>query len=191
MPRTLDAATIAALQDPVIRWVVIVRIETPSLTLLMTSGDNDLTYNSETYTPGTLGNISPVTEGGLQDSAISITFSGVDVSTLAVAASQDFLNSPVMVRLIPHDDTWQPVGDGILMFDGFTSDAPSISYGSKSEIGVSCKGKFAALDRARSERYSDAEQQRKYPGDLGMQYAASVANKDVVWPASSFFESAE
>ena len=72
MPRTLDAATIAALQDPVIRWVVIVRIETPSLTLLMTSGDNDLTYNSETYTPGTLGNISPVTEGGLQDSAIEL-----------------------------------------------------------------------------------------------------------------------
>lgn len=189
MSRTIDAATIAAIQNPLVRWVVIVRIETPSLTLKMTSGSNDIVYNSETYTPGTLGAISPVTEQGLNNSAVGITFSGVDLSTLAAAASQDFLNSPVMVRIIPHDDDWLPVGDGILLFDGFTSDAPSISYGSTSEVGVTCKGKFAALDRARSERYSDAEQQRKYPGDLGMQYAASVANKEVIWPASSFFES--
>ena len=188
MPRTIDAATITAIQDATVRWVVIVRIETPGLTLLMTSGSNDLVYNSETYVPGTLGNISPVSEDGLQDSAISVSFSGVDSSTLAAAAAQDFINSPVMVRIIPHDEDWVPVGDGILLFDGFTTEAPSISYGRESEVSVSCKGKFAALDRNRSERYSDAEQQRKYPGDLGMQYAASVANKEVTWPASSFFE---
>lgn len=188
MPRTIDAATIAAIQDRLVRWVVIVKIETPSLDILMTSGDNDLSYGGDVYLPGTLGNISPVSEDGLQDSAISLTFSGVDAATLAAAGSQDFLNSPVMVRLIPHDENWQPVGGGILIFDGFTSDAPSISWGNESQVAVSCRGKFAALDRQRSERYSDAEQQRKYPGDLGMQYAASVANKDVVWPASSFFE---
>ena len=39
-----------------------------------------------------------------------------------------------------------------------------------------------------SKRESDQDQQAKYPGDLGMQYATTVSSKTIVWPASEWFE---
>jgi len=188
MSRTLDAATIAALQTGIIRPIVLVKIVTPTFTLRMSSDNQDTAFGGETYQYGTLGNISPVNEAGMSDSGISLTFSGVDLSTLALSSRQDFLNCPVTITILLHDEDWQPIGTGIELFDGYTSSAPSISYGNSSEVSIQCMGKFDALNRPRSERYSDAEQQRKHPGDLGLQYAANVANKDVVWPASSFFD---
>lgn len=213
MPRTLSPDTIAALSSGSPRFSVLVRIETPSLTLRMTSDTGPVVFGGETYTPGTLGGIGTVKEGGkMEDTSIGIDFSGVDVPTLAVAASPDFLNSPVSVWLLVSGGTIPAKlrGDAIdvtadsviltademgnifrghiLLFSGFTAGAPSISYGQESRVVVQCKGKFSALDRARTERYADADQQRKYPGDLGMQYASIVASREVVWPAASWYE---
>lgn len=186
MPRTLSPDTIAALSSGSPRFSVLVRIETPSLTLRMTSDTGPVVFGGETYTPGTLGGIGTVKEGGkMEDTSIGIDFSGVDVPTLAVAASPDFLNSPVSVWLLVAGGGYS---GSILLFSGFTAGAPSISYGQESRVVVQCKGKFSALDRSRTERYADADQQRKYPGDLGMQYASIVASREVVWPAASWYE---
>lgn len=205
--RTLTPETIAALNSGQVKFIVLASIITPSLAIRMTSDtsgtvfvsgggwDDALTWDdasiwddyegSELYVSGTLGSISDIDESKPEETGIAITFSGVDIPTLSAAAMPDFINSPVKVRLLVS-------GGGnsgsILLFDGVTSNAPSISYGNESKITVSCQGKFAALNRSRSERYADAEQQRKYPGDLGMQYASTVASKEVIWPAASFFD---
>ena len=101
MPRTLSPDTIAALSSGSPRFAVLVRIQTPSLTLRMTSDTIPVSFGGETYTPGTLGGIGTVKEGGkMEDTSIGIDFSGVDVPTLAVAASPDFLNSPVSVWMV-------------------------------------------------------------------------------------------
>ena len=41
----------------------------------------------------------------------------------------------------------------------------------------------AELDRPMPLRYSDADQQRLYPGDLGCQYAAQTTEKTVIFPS--------
>lgn len=205
--RTLTPETIDALNSGQVKFIVLVSIITPSISLRMTSDtsntvfltdggwDDTLTWDdakiwddyegAELYVTGSLGNISDVSESKPDDTGIAITFSGVDVPTLAAAAMPDFINSPVKVYLLVSGGG---SSGSILLFDGVTNNAPSISYGNKTEIAVSCQGKFAALNRTRSERYADAEQQRKYPGDLGMQYASTVASREVIWPAASFFD---
>lgn len=205
MPRTLSASTIAALESDSVRFVVLVKIEAPGGDILMTSEgsetvailttgwDDNSTWNDlltwsdsqggEVFLPGTLGGISEVEEsqgaGG-----ISLTFSGVDIATLSAAASPAFINSPVKVYLKVSAGT---EGGVIMLFDGVCSRAPSISYGNNSTVTVSCQGKFAAMNRNRSERYSNADQQAKYPGDLGLEYAATVSSKEVIWPSSAWF----
>lgn len=209
MPRTLSADTIAALESGQCKFIVLVKIESPTLTLRMTSSpvdtyfittgawidskiwdDDDVWYDAggaEVYLPGTLGKISPVGEStDISDAGISLTFSGVDVTTLSVSAAPDFINSPVSVVLLISSDVSATAGSFIL-FEGFVTNSPSISYGANSTVVVSCQGKFAALDRERSERYSDQEQQRKHPGDLGLQYATTVSSKEVIWPSASWF----
>jgi len=213
MPRTLSPEAIAALSSGSPRFVVLVRIETPTLTLRMTSDTGPVTFGGETYTPGTLGSIGTVREGSdMTETTIGIDFSGVDLPTLAVAAAPGFINSPVSVWLrvgtgnafavfradstiVTADSTIHTADEmgsilwgDMLLFSGFTSGAPNISYGQESRVMVQCKGKFAALDRPRTERYADQDQRRKYPGDLGMQYAAQVASKEVIWPAASWFK---
>lgn len=212
MPRTLSPETIVALSSGSPRLSVLVRIQTPSITLRMTSDTGPVSFGGETYNPGTLGSIGAVREGhDMTETTIGIDFSGVDIPTLAVAASPDFLNSPVSVWLLASSGTIPAKlrGDSIdvtadnvtitadelggifrgsiLLFSGFTAGAPNISYGQESRVVVQCKGKFAALDRPRTERYADQDQQRKYPGDIGMQYASIVSSRDVIWPAASWF----
>ena len=186
--RTLSPDIVAAFESGAVHIIVLVEIVTPTLTVRMTSDTYDNEFNGETFVTGTLGSISAVDESGdISSTGISITFSGVDPTTLAVAASNGFLNSPVKIWLHISSDVSETEG-AMLFFDGFTTGAPSISYGNSSSVAVSCQGKFAALDRPRSERYADAEQQKKYPGDLGMQYASTVANKVVIWPAAKWFK---
>lgn len=214
MPRTLSPDTITALSSGSPRFVVLVRIQTPTLTLRMTSNSGPVAFNGEVYNPGTLGSIGAVREdANMANTLIAIDFSGVDLPTLAVAASPDFINSPVSVWLLVESGAG-PLADlrgdlttvtadntlltademngflsgSLLLFSGFTAGAPSISYGQESRVVVQCKGKFAALDRPRTERYADQDQQRKYPGDVGMQYASTVSSRDVIWPASSWFK---
>ena len=186
MPRTLSPETIAALSSGSPRFAVLVRIETPTLTLRMTSETGQVEFGGETYMPGTLGNIGAVREGSdMTETTIGIDFSGVDLPTLAVAASPGFVNSPVSVWLLVEGGGQS---GSVLLFAGFTAGAPNISYGQESRVMVQCKGKFAALDRPRTERYADQDQRRKYPGDLGMQYASTVSSREVIWPAASWFK---
>lgn len=213
MPRTLSPEAIAALSSGSPRFGVLVRIETPTLTLRMTSETGPIEFGGETYMPGTLGGIGAVHEGSdMTETTIGIDFSGVDLPTLAVAASPEFINSPVSVWLrvgtgntlavfradstiVTADSTTHTADEmggilwgSMLLFAGFTAGAPNISYGQESRVMVQCKGKFAALDRPRTERYADQDQQRKYPGDLGMQYASTVSSREVIWPAAGWFK---
>lgn len=187
MSRVIDDATVLAMQADVVRPIVLVKIATPSLNILMTSGMQDIDFGGDTYTYGTLGNISTIPEtDDLKDSSLSLTFSAVDPATIAAVSAADFVNSPVQVRVMFFDENWLSVGDGLSFFEGSAS-SQNIALGQQADITVSCKSKISTLSRPRSERYSDQDQQAKYPGDLGMQYASTVSSQDIIWPASEWF----
>ena len=84
------------------------------------------------------------------------------------------------------DENWLSVGDGLSFLEG-SARSQNIALGKQAEITVSCKSKISTLSRTRSERKSDQDQQAKYPGDLGMQYASTVSSQDIVWLASEWF----
>ena len=187
MTRLIDDATVLAMQEGVSRPVVLVKIATPLIDILMTSSMQDINFGGDTYTYGTLGNISTISEtDDIKDSSITLAFSAIDPATIAAIASPDFVNSLVSVRIMFFDNDWQSVGDGLLYFEGGAS-SQNIALGVSAEITVNCKSKLSTLSRPRSERYSDQDQQAKYPGDLGMQYATTVSSKDIVWPDSAWF----
>ena len=188
MTRIIDDATSLALQDDVTRPIVLVKIATPSGDILMCSAMQDVLFAGDTYTYGTLGAISPINEtDDLNDSSITLSFSAIDSATISAIAAPDFINSQVTVRVMYYNEQWQSVGDGLLYFEGGAA-SQNIALGETAEITVNCKSKLSTLSRPRSERYSDQDQQAKYPGDLGMQYATTVSSKTIVWPASEWFE---
>lgn len=187
MSRYIDDATVLVLQEPVKRPVVLVEIITPTIPIRMCSAMQDIEHEGETYTYGTLGNIGTVSEtDNINDAQISIDFSAVDPATISAIGANNFINSPIKVIVVFYSDSWQPVGDGLLYFEGSAA-SQNIALGQSAQITVNCKSKIASLSRPRSERYSDQEQQAKHPGDLGMQYATTVSSQEIVWPSSAWF----
>ncbi len=194
MPRTIDSGTMRAMCRADYRPIVLIEIETekapptPSSFIRLTSNNQDLTYNSQTYTAGGIGGISTLSESDdLSDAQLSIILSGVDPAIKAAATASDFLNSKVTVRIQFFNERYQSSGDGLLYFTGSVS-GQNIASGRTSEITLSCKSIIASLSRPRSERYSDQEQQAQHAGDLGMQFASELASRDIIWPAAEWFK---
>lgn len=50
------------------------------------------------------------------------------------------------------------------------------------EITISCESRFALRSRPVASQYTDRDQDRRYPGDLGFQFVAGLRNKVVTWP---------
>jgi len=188
MLRPLDNATIAALQRAYKRWIIAVAIDLPGLSLRLSSGQSNFEFNGETYTYGSLSSLGAIGEEARSKGlSLEVGVVAVDPAVMTAFANADYINSPARVYLLPHDEDWNIIGGGILFFDGVLVDS-SLSYGRKPEVRLRCGSSADSAFRVRSERYSDAEQQAKYPGDLGMQYAAEVGFAQVIWPAASFYE---
>ncbi len=50
------------------------------------------------------------------------------------------------------------------------------------EVSVMCESLFSLRSRPVVSQYTDADQQRRFPGDLGFNFVASLRNKVVTWP---------
>jgi hypothetical protein len=67
-------------------------------------------------------------------------------------------------------------------------DQPTCEHGKTGMIEVTVTDESADWTRVRSERYTDQDQQAVYPGDKGFEFVSSIASKEVIWPASTFFD---
>ena len=188
MTRLVDSNTLRAMTRDDYRPVVLVEIVSPSLNIRLTSNTQDVVFDTDTYTAGLLSGIGEISETtDLKDAQTAITFSGIDAAIKAAVVASDFINSSVTIRIQFFNQNWQSSGDGIIYFSGAVA-SQNIASGQTSSITVSCKSRIASMSRPRSERYSDQEQQAQYPGDLGMQYAAELASKEIIWPSAAWFK---
>lgn len=150
------------------------------------SGYGDLTWGSNTYSGvGTLGAISNVSEGSeISARGITVSMSGIpsDLISLVLAdvrqgavgkVHMGFLNSSGVV-----------IDDPILMFEG-KLDVPSIQEGGDtSTITLTYESRLIDLQRARESRYTNEDQQRAFPGDLGCEFIPSLQEAQITWGRS-------
>jgi hypothetical protein len=67
-------------------------------------------------------------------------------------------------------------------------DLLSCEHGATGSITVTIRDNLADWARPRIERYTDQDQQARYPGDKGFEYVTAIADKEIIWPASSFYD---
>jgi hypothetical protein len=65
-------------------------------------------------------------------------------------------------------------------------DQMSIDLGETAAVTVRLENRMADWERPRVRRYTDEDQQRAYPGDLGFQFLTATVDKDIVWPGSNW-----
>lgn len=191
MSRGLSSSFITALNQPNVRFLFLCRLEFDGGTIAFNSTLREITYNTVTYTGlGTLGNVSPIEENlSMDPSEFEVSLSAVNDSLVSAILAEEFLNRKAVCLIGVMDENDQII-DTTSYFNG-KMDSVRGSIGDRSHITVTVRDEISDWNRPRIERYTDRDQQRKYPGDLGFEYVPQVANKKVIWPASTWFEKYE
>lgn len=146
------------------------------------SGRGDLSFNSEIYTGvGDLGKISEVEEGVDQRAfGISLEISGVPSANISLALSEELQNRKAQVWLGFFDSNYALITSPVLLFRG-RMDTMDIKLGKTATIVVTAESRLIDWGRARIRRYTDADQQERFPGDKGFQFVSDTTEKQIVW----------
>ena len=146
------------------------------------SGRGDLTFNAEIYKGlGDLGKISQIEEG-IEQRAFGTAFqlSGIPPSNISLALSEELQNRKLEVWLGFFDSDYILVVDPILLFRG-RMDTMDVKLGKTATIVVTAESRLIDWARPRIRRYTDGDQQERFPGDLGFQFTSDAADKEIVW----------
>lgn len=130
---------------------------------------------------GNLGGIEAITEDVSQEAhGLGFSLSGIPAEYISIALAENYKGRSVKVWIAPLSSEFTVIADPVLVFTG-RMDTMDIELGETATISVNAESRHIDQDRARIRRYTDADQQAEYPGDLGFEFVNQAASKEIVW----------
>lgn len=182
MARDLPTAVATAIAQPVVRLAFFAEFQFASGTLRVWTGAGNKSWSAQTWSGvGEFAGLSPVDET-TEIGAAGLTFSlnGISSSLLALALDDAYRGRACKLWLAILDAN-DAVVDAHQIFAGRMDVMSIVDGGETGSITLQAENRLVDLTRARSLRYTDAEQQRLFPGDLGCAYVAKLAEKPIYW----------
>jgi len=187
MKRDLSAGLETASQAPLLRPIFLFEGDFIDGFVRLWDGIGPLVWGDKTFDG--VGLLAPTISSSeetdeIKANGLTVSMSGVPSSQIAFAL-QELQRSrfrPATVYIGAVDDTGQLVDDPFAWVSGRISGAalPDGVDGSAT-IQISVDHELVDLERALTLRYDDAQQQRAYPGDVGLQYLIGLQNKVLHW----------
>ncbi len=184
MSRDIASAISNALDDQTISvfWACDLLFDSPNA-LHFWSGIGDLSLDGETYTgAGDLLGISELRESSdIAAYGATLTLSGIPSSIISVALAEPYQGRKAVVKF------GVDVGGTKTAFTVFTGemDQMSISFGADTAtISLDVESRMIDLNRPRIRRYTDADQQSRYVGDLAFEFVPRLQSESLEWKAS-------
>ena len=186
----------ASLSGRKVQAALLAQFDFTSETMRLWNGNGLLDANDGTRWKG-LGQWGGVTglEQAINGQApeANFTLSGIDAAILRLA--RDEFETEVrgrMVRVLiqffgvedaadsdnqrPLDNPF-PIWAGLMLKPTFTIDPEG-----ERSVAVSAESIFSQRSRPRHAMYTDADQQKRFPGDRGFEFVADLVNKETTWP---------
>ena len=181
MSRAMSVAVAEALGAEHVPFVMFVELMTDD-PLRATTAPYSMQWDGKDWLGlGTLGGISQIEEGdSLEMYGISLTLSGIPTEYISTALGSHYQGRDCKVWVAPLSASMTIVADPVLVFHG-RLDVMNIEIGVTATITVTAESRLADWNRARTSRYTHEEQQRLYPGDMGLQYVAQTSEMELVW----------
>tara|TARA_R110000796_G_scaffold61478_2_gene142336 strand:- start:479 stop:1033 length:555 start_codon:yes stop_codon:yes gene_type:complete len=181
MTRSIDAATITALQSDAIRLCHLIQIDFPTVTKI-TDNYHAVEFEGDDFEPvGHLLKIGqPQETQELRVGTVKLTLSGVDQAYISIFLSQTYINRRVRIWKAVLDDAGQIIGDAIITFDGQVTGYGIQDGEQTSTIDLSCASHWADFERKAGRLTNINSQQYFFPADTGFRYAAN-SMKDIKW----------
>jgi len=159
------------------------------------NGHGNRTFAGKTYIGcGDVGNIEGLEEArGTQANQVTFTLSGVadspaDLLAKAIDDTDIVQGRVVAVSIQLFDGAWATISTPRLIWFGFcqqprvTRDAASSEVGARRILTLPAEGMFVGRARPAAGRYTNMEQQARFPGDLFCEYTSQLVNLSIVFP---------
>lgn len=183
MPHTIDSVTLAAAEAELTAPVMLVKLEFAEGNVCLHTGAGEITWNGDTYTgAGSIGFINGIAESSEPSrSPVTLGLRGIPAEIVAIALGSYYQGRPATVydgRLDPA--TMQLVGNPWAVKRGFM-DYMTIEDDQERVVTLVIESEFAQWDRPVTRRYTNADQQARYPGDRFFESVEIATERTVVW----------
>ncbi len=162
-------------------WAVDLLFDSPN-DLYFWSGVGDLSLDGNTYTgSGDLLQISDIRESSdIAAYGATLDLSGIPSNTVALAESEPYQGRKCIIKF------------GVLAFGANPTDAFTVFSGEMDQmtiqigpttasISLEVESRLIDLRRPRLRRYTDADQQSRYPGDLAFEFVTRLQTESLEW----------
>ena len=187
--KTLSTAANTALSSGTVNMIQLLLLEFSTTTIALNTSNFDFDYEGITYKGAYgMGSISEVDDSPGEIKGLQFTLNGgsADLIALALDDAKVWQGTPVTLRTAILSDDYV-ILDAPTTWTGF-GDTMSIAEDDNTTV-INATAETSAVDFMRSDPlvYNHADQQVLYPSDLGFNLILSQIDKQVVWPAKSFF----
>ena len=145
--------------------------------------ETDAELNGEFIPQSSLLSISPIEEdANFQIGEVNVTLSGVTGAAIALLLRNPYLDRTVKIWRGLFDDEFNVVDVPVLIFDGnisgaVISDDPAEGT---STVQVTVSSQWVDFERRNGNKTNDSEQQSRFPGDRGLEFAAESI-RNILW----------
>lgn len=164
--------------------VTFVKLEFASGTLYLHNSIGTYTWGSQDWLGvGDLGDISAIEEGAeISPYKITLSLSGIDSTISNAALNEDYYMRPVTLYIGALDADDDLLADPTEVWSGFM-DQMNVSLGSDNgdDISLVAESELAKFDRASNLKYTDANQQAAYNGDLFFGFLKDIEGAKIQW----------
>lgn len=183
MPRDGNAVTLDAFTASRVVFYALVELDYTVAPVRVTSLPYAIEFDGATYVGvGGLGGIGEIGEGSeIRSYGVSLRLSGIPLDYARQVLAQDGQGRPGRIWLgVLDPDSHAAFGQPVLVYQG-RIDVTDIELGASIAVTVTLESRLIDWERARHYLYTDADQQAAFPGDLGLEFVAGVADMEITW----------
>lgn len=186
--RILSGAELTALASSPCPLALLVEMDLTVPQYLSTGGNNLSSVDGSITYAGLqgLGKVGVVSDSPSEIKPLQFELSGVPVDKVSLAETEPVRVKAVRIKLGLFDPSTYRLLRAILIWSGKLDMLTFIDGSPTASIAVQAEHDGADLTRPSTSLYTDAEQQRLYPGDLFFQYVTDQIDQRIVWPDASF-----
>lgn len=187
MSRDIPSNVDSALDDDFVIPIFFVELDFDTDPVYVHTDLGNITVLGHTWSgAGGLGEISPIEETEeVKAPGLKLRLAITDESAGSIfqeLTQQDFYQREVIIYFSTRN-----ISTGALLDDPFElfrgkADVPEIVHGERDSFAeLLVESEWADGERSNGERYSDAQLQSEFSGDLGFAFLADLVNRKVVW----------
>ena len=179
----ITAADVSHLEADQQILFIAVKAEFDTETIYLWSGNQDLTFGSDTYIGvGTLLSVSDVSDSlDLASAGVTVTLAGMDADVLNLALTEDYQNRFITISLGHLSGGTNNVVGTMILFKGRMTAMTINDDPQGSTIIVECENRLIDLERPSNLRYTNASQRYIDADDTCFSRVAALQDRQIFW----------